>query len=258
MYYQKLDQPRFTEQNHPGATENTGVSTTGQTATLPTGSAGNNGVPTSSQTTTFPTGSTTRTGITTGQTGLITGPFSQTGSVAGPFGQTEGRGPATGPIGTGLGTQPLGTPILSTGSAGYHGATGHQGLTGHHGGTFIFKPLEAKFLKDTDIIGKMDPYCKFKIGYHSGKSTVARNEGTHPTWVGEAIPLERKHGEQFAKIKVKESDRLKWNERLGDTKIALDEVAMKGNVRQWFPLTKRGKVTGEILLEIDFQPAVMM
>ena len=140
------------------------------------------------------------------------------------------------------------------------GGLAHQGITnttghGAHGhnviGTVTFRPLEGKFVKDKDIVGKMDPYCKIKIGWHSAKSSVAKSEGTHPTWT-DVMTLQRKHGEQFAKLKCKDRDRVTLNDNLGSVKINLDEIAAKGRVQQWFPLTKADKVTGEVLVDIEY------
>jgi len=124
-------------------------------------------------------------------------------------------------------------------------------------GTFVFKPLEGKFNKDKDPIGKMDPYVKIKIGWHSGKSSVARSEGTHPTW-NDVIPIEKKHHEEFAKLKIKDKDRLTLNDKIGEAKIPLAEVAAKGHVQQWFPVYKKDQITGEILLDITFQPRAVV
>ena len=117
--------------------------------------------------------------------------------------------------------------------------------------TVTFRPLEGKFVKDKDIIGKMDPYCKIKIGWHSGKSSVAKSQGTHPVW-NDVITLNRKHGEQFARLKVKDRDRVTLNDRLGSVKINLDDIAARGKVTQWFTLTKGDQVTGEVLMDIEY------
>lgn len=126
-------------------------------------------------------------------------------------------------------------------------------LHNHPVGTFTFRPIQGKFLHDKDLIGKMDPYCKIKIGWHSGKSSVAKHQGTHPTW-SDAIVLNRKHGEQFARLKVKDRDRLRVDDRLGQVKINLDDIVARGKVAQWFTLHKGDKVTGEILVEIEYHP----
>jgi len=139
--------------------------------------------------------------------------------------------------------------------------TGLGAGAGAHGqkvktrGTVNFRPIEARFNQDKDVIGKMDPYCKFKIGFHSGKSTVAKSEGTHPTW-GDVVPVKYK-GQQWAKIKVKDKDTLRPDSRLGSVKIPLDQVVTGVPNTQWYPLEKRGgKVTGEIQVEITYTPAI--
>jgi len=139
---------------------------------------------------------------------------------------------------TRLGTAPVGKHHLTAGSA---------------RGTITFKPIEGKFVKDKDIVGKMDPYCKFKIGWRSGKSSVAKSEGTNPTWAGDAISLKVKN-QEFAKLKVKDRDRLRLDSRLGTAEIPLSEVISQGKVTKWIPITKKGTVTGEVLLEMDFVP----
>ena len=119
--------------------------------------------------------------------------------------------------------------------------------------TFVFRPLEGKFLRDKDPAGKMDAYCKFKIGWHSGKSSVAKNEGANPTW-SDVISVDRKHSEQFAKLKIKDKDRTTLNDKIGEVKIPLTEVANQGRVKQWFNVYKKDQLAGEILLDIEFQP----
>jgi hypothetical protein len=171
----------------------------------------------------------------------------------------EYRGGVPRPIGTGIHSThvPLTTTsVLTTGPTHTTHPIGHTATTlrGRYP-SFTFRPLEAKFLHDKDLIGKMDPYCKVKIGWHSGKSSVAKSQGTHPMWVGESIVVKRKHNEEFARIKLKDRDRVTLNDRLGEVKIRLDEIAAKGRVTQWFTLQKLGKVTGEILLDIEYHPS---
>jgi len=122
-------------------------------------------------------------------------------------------------------------------------------------GTITFRPIEGKFYHDNDIIGKMDPYCKFKIGWRSGKSSVAKSQGTHPIWSGDAITIKVKD-QQFAKLKVKDSDKLRLDNRLGVAQIPLALVIQRGKVTQWIPVAKKGITTGEILVEMYFTPHV--
>ena len=140
--------------------------------------------------------------------------------------------------------------------------SGHQNVLNHHKigntgvGTITFRPIEGRFVKDKDIVGKMDPYCKFKIGWRSGKSSVAKSEGTHPTWVGDAITLKVKN-QEFAKLKIKDKDRLRLDDRLGSAQIPLAQVIQQGAVSQWIPVSKNGVATGEVHVEMVFTPKVV-
>ena len=120
-------------------------------------------------------------------------------------------------------------------------------------GFIIFKPLEAKFIEDTDLNPKMLPYCKFKLGWHTSKTEVSTQQGTNPRWA-DIILLERKHNENFAKVKIKDKDKIPLNRKLGEAKIPLDEVIAKGSVIQWFNLEKKHRIVGEIMLDMRYNP----
>jgi len=120
----------------------------------------------------------------------------------------------------------------------------------HIAATVIFKPLEAKFYQDTDLRGEKSLYCKIKLGWHSAKTVIANNKGDHPTW-RDVIVMKRKHGEQYAKLKLKDKDSVILHDRIGQAKINLEEVAALNKITQWYSLHKGDKIIGEILLDIE-------
>jgi len=124
-------------------------------------------------------------------------------------------------------------------------------------GTLIFRPLEARFNQDNNWIIKMNPYCKFKVGWHTAKSSVDKHGGKFPKWT-DSVALARKHGEEFAKLKLKDKDRITRDDNLGESKIMLREVIENGRVNKWFNLYKGNKITGEILLDIEFNTSSIM
>ncbi len=124
-------------------------------------------------------------------------------------------------------------------------------------GTLIFRPLEARFNQDNNWIMKMNPYCKFKVGWHTAKSSVDKHGGKFPKWT-DSVALVRKHGEEFVKLKIKDKDRITRDDNLGEAKIMLHEVIEKGRVNKWFNIYKRNKITGEILLDIEFNTTSIM
>ena len=141
-----------------------------------------------------------------------------------------------------------------TNKTGYENMTGRHHLVGGTGmGTITFRPIEGKFMKDKDMIGKMDPYCKFKIGWRSGKSSVAKSQGVNPTWAGDAVTLKvKKH--EFAKLKIKDKDRLRPDDKIGTAEIPLAQIIQQGRMTEWIPVTKRGVVTGEVRVEMEYNP----
>ena len=180
--------------------------------------------------------------------GLITGqPIQTTASLVGTTGTTgftsfHGHGHRTDPHG-----------IRSTTAGTTAGTTGTKSHLNR--GTITFRPIEGKFNKDKDLVGKMDPYCKFKIGWHRGKSSVAKSEGTNPTWGGDAITIKCKN-QEFAKIKVKDHDKLRPDQNLGTAKIPLAQLYQQGSLAQWIPLTKRDVVVGEVYVEMEYAPRI--
>lgn len=120
----------------------------------------------------------------------------------------------------------------------------------HAVGTIIFRPLEAKLVQPADAPQKIEPYVKIRLGWHSGKSSLATHTGENPTWT-DNIVLERAHAEHFAKLKVKDKNRTILNDRVGQVKIPLEEVVAKGRVTQWYKLEKGDQVTGEILVDVE-------
>jgi hypothetical protein len=50
-------------------------------------------------------------------------------------------------------------------------------------GNLTIKPLTAVLTRDTEFLGKMDPYCVFTVGSKTFKSPVDSDSGTNPQWV---------------------------------------------------------------------------
>ena len=120
-------------------------------------------------------------------------------------------------------------------------------------GTLIFKPIQAHFKKDDDSNEeKIDAYCKFKVGHHSGKTSIIKDTGSQAEWM-EPVKLKRKHDEKTAKIKVKDHHLLK-NDFFGEAEIDLSLLGASNKMMQWFKLEDDKEVAGEILVEIEYLP----
>ena len=100
-------------------------------------------------------------------------------------------------------------------------------------------------------MNKVDPYCKFKVGLKSAKSAVARGQGNEPMWAGEAVDMKVK-SQEFAKIKIKNKNKVGFDDKIGMAKIPLAKVYKMGKVSEWIPIQKNDILVGEVLLEMEF------
>ncbi len=53
---------------------------------------------------------------------------------------------------------------------------------GSKSGKFILVVKEANLIHDTEVFGKMDPYCLIKVGGLTKKTKVHNNGGKKPRW----------------------------------------------------------------------------
>jgi hypothetical protein len=118
-------------------------------------------------------------------------------------------------------------------------------------GTFVFKPIEANLIHDTDLIGKMNPYCAFNVGNVRIKSQICHKGGKHPHW-NDAVTIPQT-GEPIATCDLMDKDKITKDDTIGSFTIDLQEVQNRGSVSKWYPLFYKNKPAGEILLEACYQ-----
>jgi len=120
-------------------------------------------------------------------------------------------------------------------------------------GFIAFTPIEAKFTTEKDPEAKIDPYCKFKLGWHSAKTDVSKEEGLQAKWA-EVVTLERKSDESYAKLKVKDKTALGLDGLIGEAKIDLEVVMANKKVAQWYTIYNKDKPTGEVFMSVEYVP----
>lgn len=128
-------------------------------------------------------------------------------------------------------------------------------------GTFILRPIEAKLTRDTELIGKMDPYCMFRMGGQSFKSTTSQKGGTHPQWQDSiTMPMPVNPTETtMCSVEIRDENVLK-DDSVGSFEMDMTEVKMQGKVRKWFSLYHKDKPAGDLLLEatyMEMMPSTM-
>lgn len=122
-------------------------------------------------------------------------------------------------------------------------------------GTIIFRPIQANFNSDRTLSNKLCPYCEFKLGWRSIRSSVANDEDCSAEWK-EEIVLKKNNKENFAQLKIKDKEKDKFwsNGILGEAKINLEPVVCRGKVLGWYNFYRKNKLTGEVLLEVEYVP----
>ncbi|KAF8332771.1 uncharacterized protein EI90DRAFT_3288948 [Cantharellus anzutake] len=144
-------------------------------------------------------------------------------------------------------------------------------------GTLIVVVLKGKNLPNKRHIGKQDPYCTLDIGKQRLRTKIVKRGGQHPEWDDEirfAILDDDEDapsgatGDQPPPVPSK-SPKANWNrdrtmrlscyaddprepELIGEVNIKLKDVLTKGETDEWYPLTYKGKYSGEIYLEMTF------
>ena len=118
-------------------------------------------------------------------------------------------------------------------------------------GTLTVKPLSGKLKRDTETFGKMDPYCKVKLGSTTHETKVHSNAGKYPAWNDKLVF--KRSNEEVVNIDVLDKDTFS-SDTIGYVTIPLSKVVENKKVSEWHTLSYKGKMAGEILVEMEFIP----
>lgn len=117
-------------------------------------------------------------------------------------------------------------------------------------GTVTFRPIEANLTHNTDIIGRMSPYCTFIVGDSSYKGQICKHGGKHPHWEDSVtVPISN---QSQVIVELMDKDRFNRDDNIGSFSLNLNELKKSGQTSKWYPLTYKNKPAGEILLETSF------
>jgi hypothetical protein len=120
-------------------------------------------------------------------------------------------------------------------------------------GTFSFRPIQANLTHDTDWLGKMDPYCSYRVGPQRIKGPICRNGGKFPKWEDATVNVPATN-EPSMVVDLMDKDKVLFDDNIGSFVIDLQEVQNRGQLSKWYPVYYRQKPAGEILLEAAYQP----
>uniref|UniRef100_A0A7N0V484 C2 domain-containing protein n=1 Tax=Kalanchoe fedtschenkoi TaxID=63787 RepID=A0A7N0V484_KALFE len=93
--------------------------------------------------------------------------------------------------------------------------------------------VDAKGLKNTDSLGKSDPYVVVKYGGHERKSSVARGAGKAPKWnerltFKAEYPGSSGHGHHKLTLRIMDKDFFSSDDFVGETSIYVEDLLAMG------------------------------
>ena len=115
----------------------------------------------------------------------------------------------------------------------------------------ILNLIRGEFVVDLDVLGKMDPYCKFLINGKSIKSKVCEDQGKTPVWNETFEIFEDFNKGLEISFKTLDKNMGKEDKIIGEGVLKLDISQLK-NQEIWIDITKNQKNTGKILYKLEF------
>jgi len=112
------------------------------------------------------------------------------------------------------------------------------------------KPISAKLKRDTETFGKMDPFCRIKVGNFEQETKVHNNGGKFPAW-NDLLTFKR-IDENLMTIEVWDKDTFN-SDLIGECTLSLVSVIEKKKSSEWHTLSYKGKNAGEVLLDIEWK-----
>ena len=119
-------------------------------------------------------------------------------------------------------------------------------------GTLIVRPLCAKLTYDTEWFARMDPYMKCTIGGTIQKTQTAWNQGKTPNWT-DTLTF-RVNGETTMQISLYDEDTVTKDDYIGEGNIPLGAIYQARNQNGWFPINRRGRSAGSVMIQFEFYP----
>lgn len=111
---------------------------------------------------------------------------------------------------------------------------------------------KASIQKDLQFIGKMDPYCKLKMGKQEQTSAVNDDGGMFPTWT-DKFEFKRTCEEDLVIVQLWNKNLIAKDEFIGEGAFALTQGRAGGKKEEKrFPIYAKGELMGEVFVEYQF------
>lgn len=119
-------------------------------------------------------------------------------------------------------------------------------------GVLIVVVQKASLTRDTELLGKMDPYALLKINNNEYRTKVKEDAGKTPSW-NETFEFSAKSGDVLD-FGVYDKDDVGVDDFIGGAQLVLHTDSLKERQSSWFPIFfgEKKEKTGQILLELVF------
>jgi len=129
-----------------------------------------------------------------------------------------------------------------------HGAWGNLHVTLH----------EAKGLRDTETLGKQDPFAKLKLSKKEYRTKVHDGGGKVAKW-DETFEFSLKARDDEEKISLHVvNHNVISDAAIADTTLVVYDLIKSPPNKKWFPVMHGGKAAGEVCISVVFKPALVL
>ena len=112
---------------------------------------------------------------------------------------------------------------------------------------------EAHLTHDTEVFGKMDPYCKMQCREQEWRSGTDTNGGKKPKWINERFDIDVHYLGDDLHFHLWDDDVGK-DESIGQGSTKLAALVLDGGINEWFDIQYKGKPAGKIHLQTEWHP----
>ena len=119
-------------------------------------------------------------------------------------------------------------------------------------GTVILKVLKATLSRDTELIGKMAPYCAMTLNNVTSRTTTKKNYGKTPEWY-EVFSFQGKLNDEI-KLKVWDKESIGKDDLVAEGIINIKKEFINMKYCFWVPLKFKNANAGQIQVDIEFIP----
>jgi Ca2+-dependent lipid-binding protein len=112
---------------------------------------------------------------------------------------------------------------------------------------------EARLTRDTEVFGKMDPYCIFETRQQRVRTKMLPGAGKTPNWMGELVTIDVKYIGDDIHLSVWDEDPGK-DDIIGDAEIKTSSMCVGSGIDEWYKLFFKGREVGVIHLRSIWEP----